>query len=466
MALQNNLMESQNELERFKTDIDLVGYLMKNEGYEVDQKSTSRNTTALVNDNTGSKIFVRTLTNGQQVFADWKAPLSTNSSSKGGSIIDYVKNYKGISNLGEVRKLLRPELNSGEFKVSYSQMNNRKINKEVPSVSSEHFSFTPLRNTSYLNSRGITNDTISSPTFQGRVGEKTIKPEGGQKTYNTTVFPMFHKLSDTVVGLEMKNEFFTGSLVNSNKKEGFWKSNVPANVEKPTAFIVEAPIDALSHYELKNKQNKQGLIYYATNGEIGGDSDRIKILSEYFEKRDNKFSGFKLGNDNDAAGVRFNINLIGNINLKDSDINIKITADADRHYARISVISNDPEKLRSFEKDANKINNQLPLTTDFNMQYRNFNTSKIEDGKHKLTFLMNNRYDNLLPIEKIAIKHRNSPFEVERSVEKDFSKDLEKMKGIERTEVSYDGKDGLKKSYSVWKSTEDKKDKGLEGLER
>lgn len=464
MAVQNNFIESQNELERFKTDIDLVGFLMNKEGYTVDQKSTSSKTTALVNDNTGSKIFVRTLENGQQVFADWKAPIE--AKAKGGSIIDYVKNYKGIDNLGEVRKLLRPELNSGEFKVTYSQIQNRKINKDVPTISAEHFSFNPVRNSNYLNSRGITNETIHSPTFAGRVGEKTIKPETSDKTYNTTVFPMYERLTEKVVGLEVKNEFYTGSLVNSNKKEGFWKSNVPANEEKPTAFILEAPIDAMSHYELKNKGNKEGLIYYATNGEIGGDSDRIKILSEYFEKRDSKFAGFKLGNDNDAAGVRFNINLIGNINLKESDINVKISADADKHYARITVISDNPDKLKSFEKDANAINNKLDLTTDFNMQYRNFNTVKTDDGKHKLTFLMNNRYSNLLPIEGLAIKHRNSPFQIERAVEKDFSKDLEKMKGIERTEVSYENKGGKTQSYSVWKKADDKKDKGFEGLER
>jgi hypothetical protein len=462
----NRAIESQNELEKFKTDINLVGYLTKKEGYKIDNRITSNATTGLVNEETGSKIFVKTLTNGQQLFSDKKAPLGTGT-SQGGTIIDYVKNYKNVSNLGEVRKILRQELNSGEHKVNYSQMINSVVKKEVPVYSQEYFSFSPLINTNYLNSRGIQNETIHSPTFNGRIGEKTIKSDRADKTYNSTVFPMYENLTEKVAGLEVKNEFYSGSFSGSNKQESFWKSNVPSKVEMPTAFIVESPLDALSHYELHNKNNKNGLIYYGTNGEIGGDSKRIAILSEYFEKRDNKFSGFKLGNDNDAAGVRFNINIIGNVNVKKSDINIKIIAEADQHYARITVVSKDKDKLLKFQEDANKVNNNLKLTTDHNMQYRNFNIVPIDDNKHKLTFLMNNRIDNLIPIEQLAIKYRNSPFQIERSVEKDFSKDLEKKLGIERTEVAYKTNDkGKPMTYSVWKKGNIGKDKGSEGMER
>lgn len=465
----NSSSESQTELERFKTDIDLVGYLTRKEGYKVDPKITSNATTGLINEETGSKIFVKVLTNNQQIFSDKKAPLGTGT-SQGGSIIDYVKNYKNITNLGEVRKILRQELNDGSLGVPYSQMENRPKRKEVPAYSQEYFNFTPILKSSYLNSRGISNETINSPAFAGRVGEKLIKSSNADKIYTSTVFPMYEKLSEKVVGLEVKNEFYSGSFNHSNKKESFWKSNPPINSEGVKVFIGESPIDALSHFQLKNKDNKLGLLYISTLGEVGGDSERLKILTDYLEKRDNKISGYILGNDNDSAGVRYNINIIGNANVKESDITIKVIAEADQHYARISVISDDPKKLSLFEKDANKANNQLPLTTDHNMQYRNFNTAKLEDGKFKLTFLMNNRYENLLPIEKLAIKHRNSPFVVERSIQKDFSKDLEDKLGIVRTEVSYVHTDGKNKSYSVWKKGEKKddvsKDKTNEGFER
>jgi len=461
----NSSMEAQNELQRFKTDIDLVSFLTKKEGYKVDPKITSNATTGLVNEETGSKIFVKVLTNNEQIFSDKKAPLGTGT-SQGGSIIDYVKNYKNISNLGEVRKLLRQELNNGNLGVPYSQMENRPKRKEIPAFSQDYFSFTPILKSSYLNSRGISNETINSPAFSGRLGEKIIKSSNADKTYTSTVFPMYEKLTEKIVGLEVKNEFYSGSYNHSNKKESFWKSNPPTNADGVKVFIGESPIDALSHFQLKNKDNKLGLLYISTLGEVGGDSDRLKILTDYLEKRDNKISGYILGNDNDAAGVRYNINIIGNANVKESDISIKVVAEADQHYAKITVISDDPKKLNLFEKDANKENNQLSLTSDHNMQYRNFNTVQQPDGKYKLTFLMNNRYDNLVPIEKLANKHRNSPFVVERSIQKDFSKDLEVKMGIVRTEVQYVHQDGKTKSYSVWKKNEIGKDKSNDGLER
>lgn len=459
----NSTIENKTELDRFKTDIDFIGYLVKNDGYQVDNSISSNSTTGLVNESSGSKIFIKTLNNGHQIFSDKKAPLD--SGKTGGSIIDYLQSYKKL-NLGEIRKELRPYLTSGIPSVSYSQITNR-VKKELPVMSEEYFKFMPIRNTTYLNSRGISDETIKHPTFEGRIGEKQIKSATKDTFYNSTVFPMYENISNKITGLEVKNEFYSGSYAGSNKTTGFWKSNAPSGAEKPTAFIGEAPIDHLAHFQMHNKGNKQNLIYYATNGEIGGDSERLKVMKNYFEPRDNQFAGYKLGNDNDAAGVRFNINLIGNINLKDTDIRISIKAEADQNFAKITVVSDDLSKIEKFKQDANKENNKLKLTTDQNMQYRNFQITQTEDGKHKLTFLMNNRKDNLLPIEELSKKHRNSPFVIERSVEKDFTKDLEVKLGIVRTEVEYSKNDsGKSLTYSVWKKEPKTQDKNSPGMER
>lgn len=443
MAFDNSSIESQNELEKFKTEIDLVSFIRK-DGYDVDHAVSSHSTIALRNDSTGSLIFIKTTTQGHQIYNDKKAPLETSfaGGKNGGTIIDYVQKYHNKS-LGQARVELRAALNNGIPTVSFDQTQNRIAKAKVP-ISEDHFKFTRINNTQYLNDRGISNDTIFSPTFSGRVGEKLILSANSASTYYSTVFPMYERLTEKVCGLEVKNHLFSGSYRSSNKEEGFWKSNVPplAEGQKPKAHIGEAPIDSFSHYQLHNRDNKQGIIYYATNGEIGGDSARMKILNEYFTPRQEKFDGFILANDNDAAGVRFNINIIGNINLKEADSSITITAEADPNYARITFISQDKAKAVKFAEEIHIINNKLPVDSNANLQYKYpaklaDRIIEMPDGKHKFQFIMTNRKDNLMPIEELSLKAKNSPFEVQRAIGKDFSIDLEKKLGIERIKVEY-----------------------------
>ena len=412
------------EINAFKSEIPLAEYIQHfDANYKIQHSKSNAHTTYLNNKITGSKIAVSKI-NGQHVFKDWKAPVNVKGS---GSIIDFVQQYKNKSytetlfHLRDESKGIQPK------KLPYNQIAN-KIEEKTVKVSEDHFKYEKLKHTKYLNDRGIDTDTINSPTFIGRVGQKRIQSENGGYYYST-VFPMYDNVSGELTGLEQKNHAFTGSYPGSNKKTGFFKSNVLSN--NPNLFLAENPIDQMAHYQMKNPGNEQNFLYVGTFGELS--EDRIQSLNEYIKSRENKFGDkFVLGMDNDAAGIRFNINLMGNVDFKQTNKEVRFFMRADKEIAKMSIISKDQNLLQDIEKNAFDIaNKQLKLTSNYELQYRTFITSKNGDN-YKMSFLMNNKKSNLLPLENLLNEYRNSRFEIERPIEKDFGIDLEKSKGIVR----------------------------------
>lgn len=438
MPFEPSSPEAKHELEVFKTDIDLVAYLQV-KGYELDHSLTTSATTVLCQEK-GSKISISRNKNNHWIFQDWKPPVTVSKS--GGSIVDFALHYQKLS-FGQMRRELRSYLNRGDFQVSYNQVQQQPaVTREK--VSDTHFSFYKPRVTKFLNERGIPNQTLFGPLFKGRIGQKDLISTKG-RTYSTTVFPMYEKVCGAIVGLEIKNALFSGSYQGSNKKTGFWRSNPQS--DKPDLYLLEAPIDALAHYELKKNNNA---FYVATNGQLG--EDRLEVLKEYIEKREHRFTSFNLAMDHDAAGLKFNINLIGQVNIAEANADIQIKVDSDRHHARTQITATTKKDIEAFVKEVKQLNNTLELTSGFEAQYREIKVFSDDTGHH-LHFKMNNKKSALKPIETLAIKVKNSPFRVERAQSKDFGQDLENKLGIIRSKEAIGVNDkGKTRFKSVWKN--------------
>ena len=97
-------MQREDELTRFKTDINLVVYVAS-KGYQVIKGESSKASTVMV-DGQGDKLIIATAEDGHGIY------FSVRDDADNGSIIDFVQRLQGL-NLGQVRKELRPWI--GEY---------------------------------------------------------------------------------------------------------------------------------------------------------------------------------------------------------------------------------------------------------------------------------------------------------------------------------------------------------------
>ena len=158
-----------------------------------------------------------------------------------------------------------------------------------------------LRDTKYLESRGIRAETYNADIFKDRIFNRR------SPYYNNTVFPLLNANSD-IVGLD---ERYTGGkflTAGSDKAAGVWMSKPP---EEKTGNILlfESPIDALSFYQLKEASIPSNALFISFCGSIAeGQLNTVKqIISQEREKsveRNDKIN-IIIGTDNDAAGNRY-----------------------------------------------------------------------------------------------------------------------------------------------------------------
>jgi hypothetical protein len=278
-------MKRAEELERFKTEINLVEYAF-NSGYEIDRNKSSQNCIVL-KDNAGDKILVGVNQADRHYFY-----YSVKDDRDCGSIIDFIQKRKNL-NLGEVRLELRPWINS-----SYSPTyipTQEPIPKPEPASKDRHKilaqfeSFDEIAHHPYLKARGISQPTTSDPRFEG-----TIYTD----SRNNVIFP--HRDRDGVCGYEIRNQNFKGFSGGGSK--GLWVSQSKAGDRR--LVICESPIDCLSYHQLFPNDSTR---YFATGGTI---SELQKdLLKTAFEKLHAKGGQIVIATDRDEAGNKLTLEL-------------------------------------------------------------------------------------------------------------------------------------------------------------
>lgn len=220
-------MNRDDELQRFKLDIDLIQYCAGC-GYEVDQAESSRTSTIMRRG--AEKIGVAVDTDGHWVYSDLR------NDGRGGSIIDFVQDTQGL-NLGQVRQ----ELRAAAGHISQIPIAQRQA-KPKPSSHSRlvvQHAFIKTRLTAgrhpYLHERGIQASTLADARFAGMV---KIDAKGN------AIFP--HHDADGLTGYEIRNRDFKGFSAHGEKT--LWVSSNLA--ESHEVIFVEGAINALSHSQL------------------------------------------------------------------------------------------------------------------------------------------------------------------------------------------------------------------------
>ncbi|MBU2708716.1 DUF3991 and TOPRIM domain-containing protein [Zooshikella marina] len=244
------------ELERFKTDIDLVQYAASR-GFEIVRSESSKSCQKLRIGKEEQILVFKDKGGGHYVYK------SVYNEDNKGSIIDFVQKMDHC-NLGEVRKKLRDFARMPKPEIKGYNGKLQSVEKDILAVQSEYFSTDICNDSKYLNSRGISNNTINNPRFFG-----TMKV--GQ--YNNILFPHYNEKG--LCGFEKKNKNFTGFVEGGEK--GLWLSRSRTGKDN-TLVVSESAIDALSHYELKPSS-------YTRYASIGGsmNENQPQLLAKMFK---------------------------------------------------------------------------------------------------------------------------------------------------------------------------------------
>lgn len=164
----------------------------------------------------------------------------------------------------------------------------------------------PLTDTAYLNSRGITPETLTSAYFAGRILNHVHEgiDQGGQPYKLVhTAFPQLHP-SGGIVGLEIKANGFRGQAADSLNSAALWLSNTTTKTN--TLVVAKSAIDALSHYQLKQPTNS---LYASTSGQLT--DNQVTEIKRLIENQ--ALKTVKLAFDNQLEGHLFDTKLLAGL---------------------------------------------------------------------------------------------------------------------------------------------------------
>lgn len=298
--------------------LDLNSYI-KSQGYVQDkQKSTQRQ---IVYEKNGEKILVlKHHSTGNFIYQN------LNDKNDKGNIINFVINrIDGYLNTASKSKqdYARAIEKIKEESLLPSFLNSNKNKKEQKPVKFEYDLYEPSNytDTSYLSKRGITKETLLTPLFENRIINCFQYSFKNKKIYGPILsgFPYIHK--GKIVGLEMAGYNLKGDKIKkmalaSNRSFGIWMSNVASK----NLFITEDPVDALSYFQLHDK-NQKSFTYLATGGSIS--NNQVEKIVDSIDK--GIFDTITLGNDNDLGGGKNDLKVIASL-LATEDYQI-LTAD-------------------------------------------------------------------------------------------------------------------------------------------
>lgn len=269
------IANNKDELERFKSDINIVEYLAS-QGYQIDKRESSRN--SFIMRNGDDKLVVGTSESGHGVY------FSVRDESNHGTIIDLVQKQQG-KNLGQVRKELRPWIGEKREMIPVPRYEKpRHIAADRDKPLKAYMSATKGES-EYLKSRGI--DFVQSDDRFSNI--RTFKD-------GSVIFPHYDR--DGFSGYEKKGDKPGQSIFSSGGEKRVWHSN---NINQASRIIIaETAIDALSHAELKHDEDAA---YISFAGSMS--PEQHDYLAEVIRDANARGATIVAATDNDVAGNKF-----------------------------------------------------------------------------------------------------------------------------------------------------------------
>lgn len=282
-----------NELQRFKDEINMFELAQERYNFKVDYEKCGphnvKNADTIVMTNGTDRTLMSC--NPNWVYWDRSGALGRNNKT-GGDIISFVQWQEGGKSLGHVRKVLRGYLTGNPVPrtrtyTTQPQKSAPPAHKNLTKITKTLQSCRPLVQSDYLESRGITSETLNHPLFHNRV----------LKGYNNMIiFP--HWNQEGQCGYEMKNANFKGFPKEGYK--GLWYTQIPKQLDN--LIFVESSIEALSHFQKFQPTNSA---YFTASGTWSSKIGELigKVINKYPQAR--VITAF----NNDAGGQQQTKNL-------------------------------------------------------------------------------------------------------------------------------------------------------------
>ena len=424
-AYNRRIAEERALTDRYKSDINLVTFLV-DQGWEPIKGKHGKNWAALKEESTGRKLIIhRVQETGHYAYK------SFDDNRDRGTIINMVSQKLNLD-LGsrEGWNQLHAHLSPLVGNVYNSHESIRPIGlKDVghldEATTAKLLNIEPLQQRNWLYSRHIEDKTIDAPEFKGQIVQRPFETKNGY-TGTNTAFPM--RNMEHIVTLNTRNT--SHNMLVSPKSDSVWMSNVVPGIKPREIVITENPIDALSHYQLNPPRQPGERLYVSTGGQPGGLqlSTLQKIIDTIKPER------FILANDNDFAGVRFNIQYMGTL---------KLPTQPDQSWQAYMTEGNqktgNPNQLRltlpkGLETTPGRSPEELLIRIASVMNQGHLveetkakvNLGKTYLGDTEITVDIPNNRPMLIRAENLTkeIRLTENHFLVNRSVEKDFNDDL------------------------------------------
>jgi hypothetical protein len=300
------------DLSYYKTAINLAQFMIDFYGFKEAARS-SENYPRLKNPETGELYIIKKNSKGHYTYFN-----PYDYSDRGKTIIDFLQDKhstdKFTFTIGHVRKKLDYFLKNGYLeKQVKSKYNNIKL-KSSNDFNLDDFNIKPLFDTSYLNDRGISNETIKHPIFKGCIFNNThIDEKTGIKHINT-VYLMVNADKERIPAIIQKNKNFSGAF--GEKGQALVASKLLNKNPIDNLIVMESFDDCLSHFELnKSKLENKNIRYVATGGSIT--DKQIDLISEIITKQQVK--NLSLSFDNDNAGYFFRCQTLARLTFEDAN---------------------------------------------------------------------------------------------------------------------------------------------------
>jgi Protein of unknown function (DUF3991)/Toprim-like len=266
-----------------------------------------------------------------------------------GSILDFIKNrlsdfknisyQKGMDGVTQVLKQFTNEPNTATpdaKRHDAERIHQYQASKiEKPQFDISQFSVTnspSLNQLEYLSKRGINNKTLKA--FQKHIA--LVKDNQGNTPTNIG-FPYKNDKGE-VTGFELRNNDFKGHARGTDKESSVWAANFAMRKEMTRkVFLFESAIDAMSFYQLFNKQYDFKHAAFISFGGSLAPKQIDMVTKSYLNAR--FFSGF----DNDYNGNMFDI-------MFEKRLNPNFEVEFKREENQIVALHKDVE--HRFEKDA------------------------------------------------------------------------------------------------------------------
>jgi len=294
------------KLDAYRRDINLIDFL-EGEGFRVNPKKGPRHGkwVLLQDADGGRKLLVTRAASGQYQF------FNPEDDRDRGTIVDYVAaklgaDLRGKDGWRQLFEYLDRHQGHVQPVASGFLFPNAPPVPTGGSLSPEDFCLKPLTDPTYLLSRGITEKTLGSAEFWGKIFNRDHLDQRGFRHTNT-VFPLEDE--GGLAGIIIRNRH--ANYINGNKAGGLWVSNAVGEGSPAELFVCESPIDALSYHQVQPPDSPGGRVYVATAGTLSAaQPGAIQALIDRLRPQ-----RVVLANDNDLSGMRYNLQLLGALSV-------------------------------------------------------------------------------------------------------------------------------------------------------